>query len=162
MAAGNPLLPPTSFRTRARGMLTRPRRRSTPLSSVARRGTFPALSNRCAFPARVWRALLAMALWVAHVVGGLELSRREAEQIPDVNLVCRERISDTIVYRFFLRFQTRWHPGKYVWVTAIAGPRNRPFMPCGHNLLPFSGSIQNTTSSPKKNPGMPCSLKRTT
>ena len=59
-------------------MLTRPGRRSTPLSSVAGWGSFPALA---------WRALLAVALKVAHIVGSLELSRREAEQILGVNLV---------------------------------------------------------------------------
>ena len=135
-------------------MLTRPGRRSTSLSSVAGWGLFPALADWRALSSLAWRTLLTVALRVAHIVGGLELSGSEAEKAPGVNLVCREQTSETIVSRFLSRFQTRWHPAKGVWTAAVAGPKNSPFLPRGRNLLPVVGSVHNTTCSPNENPGM--------
>ena len=133
-------------------MLTRLGRRSTTLSPVAGWDSFPALADRRALPSLAWRSALAVPFRVAHIIGCLELSGREAEQTPGVNLVCRERTSETIVSLFVSRFQTRWHPGKDVWTAAVAGPKNSPFLPRGRYLLPVVGSDQNTTGSPNKNP----------
>ena len=135
-------------------MLTRPGRRSTTLSPVAGWDSFPALADRRALPSLAWQTALAVAFTVAHIVGSLELSEREDEQTPGVNLVCREQTSKTIVSLFVSRIHTRWHPGKDVWTAAVAGPKNSPFLPRGRNLLPVVGSAENTTCSPNENPGM--------
>ena len=88
-------------------MLTRPGRRSTTLSPISGRESFPALVDRRALPSLAWRSALAVPFRVAHIVGGLKLSGSEAEKAPGVNLICRERTSETIVSRFFVRSQTR-------------------------------------------------------
>ena len=88
-------------------MLTRPGRRSTTLSPVVSGESFPALADRRALPSLAWRSALAVPFRVSHIVGGLELAGSEAEKAPGVNLVCRERTSEIIVSRFFVRSQTR-------------------------------------------------------
>ena len=61
------------------------------------------LADRRALPSLVWRTALAVAFRVAHIVGSLELSEKEVEQTPGVNLVRREQTSETIVSCFLSR-----------------------------------------------------------